>query len=714
MWRNAARSDHPVLILTPFGRDAESAARLLADHLRPSIICHDLVDLAARIDEHAGTVLIAEEALQRVDLAPLVAALDAQPSWSDIPFVYLAAQRQGLPARHEAPRLPERITNTMVLDRPLSSGSLMSALEWALGSRRRQYLIRDQVQKLEEQAHLLAETATELRESEARFRAITESSPQIVWSARADGFHDYMNQRFFDYTGIEKPEGLHFSHTRLVHDDDREMARSTWRHCVETGEPFEVEYRMLRHDGVYRWHLGQAMPVHDADGHVTRWFGTCTDIDDQVTARESLSAFNDILERQVDERTAALHAEMAERQRIESALRQSQKMEAIGQLTGGIAHDFNNFLTGIIGSIDIVKRRIASGRLDDIERFMNAASTSAQRASSLTHRLLAFARRQTLDPHPTDVNKLVESMHEIVMRSLNERITLQTRLSPDLSLARVDPSQVESALLNMVINARDAMPDGGALTIATDMADLDEAFAARYENLKAGRYVVISVRDNGIGMSEETLARALDPFFTTKPLGQGTGLGLSMIYGFARQSNGHLQIDSKPGRGTVVKLYLPPAAQADVVASAPLPLDVPEGRGEAILVVEDDPAVRTLVLEVLQELGYEGLEAEDARSAFPILDSDRTIDLLISDVGLPGMNGRQLADIARLRRTSLKVLFITGYAENESVRSGGLGPGMAVIAKPFAIDVLANRIKEMMDPRSARRGAPAAGGERHA
>ena len=694
MSADRAEDDLAVLILAPFGRDAESAAQILERHRRRSIICVDVDDLARRIDERAGAVLVTEEALFRADLTALTAALDAQPSWSDIPFVYLAGQRKGYAARVETSGLPDRITNAMVLDRPLGAESLLSALEWALGARRRQFQLRDHLRQLEEQASMLTRIANDLGQSESRFRAITESMPQIVWSARPDGFHDFINQRFFDYTGVSRPAGLLFADTHLIHPDDRALARSTWRHCLETGSPYEVEYRMLHRSGRYRWQLGKAVPVRDEDGAVRRWFGTCTDIEDQVKARENLAAFSEMLERQVNDRTAALHNEMAERQRVEGALRQSQKMEAIGQLTGGIAHDFNNFLTGIIGSLDIVKRRLASGRLDDLDRFMNTAASSAHRASALTHRLLAFSRRQALDPHPTDVNKLVTAMRELLMRSLDEHIEYATALAPDLPPVLADPSQVESALLNMAINARDAMPNGGSLTITSELTDLDEAFVARHENLQAGRYVMLAVRDTGTGMSEETLARALDPFFTTKPLGQGTGLGLSMIYGFARQSNGHLQIESEVGRGTVVRLYLPLANAA--IDEPALLAAAPQGRGESILVVEDDPAVRTLVLEVLGELGYEALEAEDARSAFSILDSERVIDLLISDVGLPGMNGRQLADIARLRRQNLRVLFMTGYADNESVRSGALDPGMSVIAKPFSIDILANRIREMM------------------
>lgn len=396
------------------------------------------------------------------------------------------------------------------------------------------------------------------------------------------------------------------------------------------------------------------------------------------------------LEQQVEERTAQLRHN-------EEALRQSQKMEAVGQLTGGIAHDFNNMLTGIIGSLELLRRRLARGRTDDLDGLIDLGVTSANRAAGLTHRLLAFSRRQSLDSKPVNMNTLVVSMGELLQRSINESIQLDMQLSEDLWVAEADPNQLESALLNLVLNARDAMPEGGKLVVNTSNQHLDKGFTQVHSNLQPGDYVVLRVTDTGCGMPEGTITRAFDPFFTTKPIGQGTGLGLSMIYGFSKQSHGHVTIESEVGNGTTVSLYLPRYNGALVedtlidIAHAPHAQD-----GETVLIVEDDPAVRVLVSAVLSELGYAFVEAGDADSAVPILDSGQRIDLLISDVGLPGMNGRQLAEIGRQYRPDLKVLFITGYAEHAAVRGGFLDPGMQMITKPFTFDLLTAKVREMI------------------
>nr|WP_281459214.1 response regulator [Pseudomonas sp. P13] len=396
------------------------------------------------------------------------------------------------------------------------------------------------------------------------------------------------------------------------------------------------------------------------------------------------------LEQQVEERTAQLRHN-------EEALRQSQKMEAVGQLTGGIAHDFNNMLTGIIGSLELLRRRLARGRTEDLDSLIDLGVTSANRAAGLTHRLLAFSRRQSLDSKAVQMNTLVLSMGELLQRSLNESIRLDMELDDQLWIAEADPNQLESALLNLVLNARDAMPDGGQLVVKTLNQHLDADFTQAYTNLEPGDYVVLSVQDSGCGMPEAVINRAFDPFFTTKPIGQGTGLGLSMIYGFSKQSRGHVTIDSEVGKGTTLSLYLPRFVGEEVheprvdTQHAPYAQD-----GETVLIVEDDPAVRVLVSAVLSELGYAFVEAADADGAVPILQSSQRIDLLISDVGLPGMNGRQLAEIGRQIRPDLRVLFITGYAEHAAVRGGFLDPGMQMITKPFTFDLLTAKVREMI------------------
>ncbi|KQM21554.1 ATP-binding protein [Novosphingobium sp. Leaf2] len=416
---------------------------------------------------------------------------------------------------------------------------------------------------------------------------------------------------------------------------------------------------------------------------------------DNARLIKTANRLNQTLEQKVIERTQALEEEMANRANAEAALRQSQKMEAVGQLTGGIAHDFNNMLTGVIGSLDLMKRRIASNRMDGLDRYMDAASTSAQRAAALTARLLAFSRRQSLDAKPVDVNALVQSLDDLLRRTISENIRLDIVEAPGNPHAIADANQLESAIINLAINARDAMPDGGQLTVEVATVDLDPSYAIAEPDIKPGPYVIIAVSDTGVGMSSDVMEKVFEPFFTTKPIGQGTGLGLSMVYGFARQSGGQVRIHSKPGGGTSVKLYLP-AGEGVHQPTKAAPAATSTGSGQTVLVVEDDPAVRLLVCDVLRELGYTTLEAGDAVEAIPILRSDDHLNLMVSDVGLPGMNGRQLAEVARGHRPDLPILFVTGYAENAAIRAGFLGTNMGMITKPFALDDLASKVAEMM------------------
>ena len=393
--------------------------------------------------------------------------------------------------------------------------------------------------------------------------------------------------------------------------------------------------------------------------------------------------------------TAEREAEDALRQ-AEEALRHSQKMDAIGQLTGGIAHDFNNMLTAIIGSMEVVKRRIRDGRYDDVESFMDSGIGAANRAAALTHRLLAFARRQPLDPKAVDVNQLINGMEDLLERTLGEKIKLEVRLAPKLGPALTDAHQLENAILNLAINARDAMPQGGALTITTENAVIKSREQYGQETIDAGDYTVVCVGDTGVGMSPDTLSKVFEPFFTTKPLGKGTGLGLSMIYGFAKQSRGHVRVESAENVGTTFRLYLP-RYQGTVETRAVAPArDTATGAGETVLVIEDNSAVRLIISNVLQDLGYACVEASDGQAALPILTSNTPLDLLITDVGLPGMNGRQIAEIARQHRPDLKILFVTGYAEHATGRAPFLARGMEMATKPFALDALALKIRDML------------------
>ncbi|QHF45005.1 hybrid sensor histidine kinase/response regulator [Pseudomonas sp. S35] len=543
------------IILAPLGRDSSLALMMLNEAGYCGIVATHLPMLCDALEQGAGLLIIAAEALRGIDLGPLLEHLHQQPAWSDMPIVLMT--HHGGIEQNGSSHLSGLLGNVTFLERPFHPVTLISLVSTALRGRRRQYDARDRL--------------IDLSESELRLQRTLET-----------------------------------------------------------------------------------------------------------------------LEQQVEERTAQLRNN-------EEALRQSQKMEAVGQLTGGIAHDFNNMLTGIIGSLELLRRRVSRGKLDDLDSLIDLGVTSANRAAGLTHRLLAFSRRQSLDSKPVNINELVSSMGELLQRSINESITLDMRLTEQPWTAEADPNQLESALLNLVLNARDAMPNGGNLVVETTNRHLDSVFTAAYGTLIPGDYVELSIRDNGCGIPESVIGRVFDPFFTTKPIGQGTGLGLSMIYGFARQSHGHVTIHSEVGEGTTVSLFLP-RFMGEMKVAEPLDLTLlpVANAGETVLIVEDDPAVRVLVCAVLKELGYGFVEAGDANTALPIIESDQRIDLMISDVGLPGMNGRQMAEIGRQLRPQLKVLFITGYAEHAAVRGGFLDPGMQLITKPFTFDLLTAKVREMI------------------
>ena len=490
-------------------------------------------------------------------------------------------------------------------------------------------------------------------------------SPDLLGALNSKGYFETSNPAWQTILGWSEDEVSRMSIFELLHPDDVEHTRAGFELTL-VGQPairFVNRYRCK--DGSYRY---------------ISWVGIQEDGYVYCTGRDI---------------TAEREAEI-ELSKAQEALRQAQKVEAIGQLTGGIAHDFNNLLTGIIGSLALVRRRMAANDPDDIPRLMDAASAAALRAAALTHRLLTFGRRQSLDTRPNDVNRLVIGVEDLLRRTMGERIEMVCKLSDDLWTASTDANQLESALLNLAINARDAMPDGGRLTIETANVQLDQAYTSLHEDVQPGEYVTVSVSDTGIGMPPEVLEKALDPFFTTKPIGEGTGLGLSVIYGFTKQSRGHLRIYSEAGRGTTVRLYLPRALQ-DAIDLKPVALETPRGHGETILVVEDDATVRSIISDVLQDLGYRVLTAADARFAIPLLQSQEAIDLLISDVILPHVNGRKLAETARTLRPALKVLFVSGYSEDAIVRGDLIEAGMDMLTKPFALDTLGAKVHAMIN-----------------
>ncbi|UYY76176.1 PAS domain-containing protein [Sphingomonas sp. R1] len=531
-----------------------------------------------------------------------------------------------------------------------------------------------------------ADAVLALRKSEAQFRAITNSIDHMVWSADANGLIDYYNDRWYEYTGVAEGSTDGDAWSSVLHPDDQSRAWATWEHCVRTGDLYRIEYRMRNHRGSFRWALGRAQALRDENGRIVRWFGTCTDIQEIVDAREVLARSREELEAAVRERTERLMA-------AEAQLRQAQKMEAVGQLTGGIAHDFNNMLAVVIGALDLMERRIGQGRTD-IERYLVAARDGASRAAALTQRLLAFSRRQPLAPTALDVNDMLSGMIELLVRTLGEGVVIETWFARQLEPVVADRNQLENVVLNLAVNGRDAMPQGGTLTIETEQRAIDSTEAARHE-IAPGDYVEIRIRDTGTGMPADVAARAFDPFFTTKGVGKGTGLGLSQVFGFVRQSGGHVTIDSEPGRGTCVCVLLPsrPEAVPSPAATA-TERELPRGRAnEVILVVEDEDRVRTFSVEALRELGYGVVFARDGIEALRLLERGQKISLLFSDVVMPEMSGRELAARVRQRMPGLKVLLTSGYAPDAPAEHAGDN----ILPKPFDIAALAVAIRTALD-----------------
>ena len=682
--------------LTDAGDIAQASAQVLARTMGVSRAGYGTVDTAAE------TITIARDFNQ-----PGVSSIAGVLSFRDYGS-YIEDIKRGETVAIDDVALDPRTADTAEALKAISAGSFVNmplmeqgrvvAMVFVNHATARHYTDSD-LRLMREVAERVR-TATErarseaaLRDSEAQFRVFAQATPIQIWASWADGSLYWFNPQVYAYSGLA--EGALDGTTgwgKIVHPDDLDWASERWVQALASGQVYENEFRIRRHDGVYRTFMVRAEPVHDEEGRILRWVGSNTDIEDLRRQSAELARFNETLEEQVAERTSAL-------MQAEEALRQSQKMEAVGQLTGGIAHDFNNLLAGISGSLELITNRIAQGRHAEVERFTVAAQGAAKRAAALTHRLLAFSRRQTLDPKPTDPNRLIRGMEDLVRRTTGPGIEVEVVAGAGLWPVLIDAHQLENAVLNLCINARDAMPSGGRLTIETGNRWID-ARTAKAQDLEPGQYVSICVSDTGTGMAPEVAARAFEPFFTTKPLGEGTGLGLSMIYGFVRQSGGQVRIYSEAGEGAMICLYLPRHfGEVDDADLIPEVEQAPRAQaGETVMVVDDEPTVRMLVAEILHELGYQCIEASDGVAGLKLLQSGARIDLLVTDVGLPGgMNGRQMADAARIDRPDLKVLFITGYAENAVVGNGHLDPGMHVMTKPFAMEALGSRIRELIE-----------------
>jgi len=539
---------------------------------------------------------------------------------------------------------------------------------------------------------VMRSTENKLRESERHYRIAAELNPLWPWTADVAGDLSSIDQRWYEYTGLTAEQTLDRQWANAVHPDDRGSLITLWDQSLVTLKPFDSQIRIRKNTADYRWFRVRALCSLDSNGKCEQWYGTIEDIDDRVQLESALRDWNDLLEVRIGQRTQQLEAEQHERAMTESKLRQSQKMEAVGQLTGGIAHDFNNLLAGIIGSLELMQRRIDAGRFGELSRYNSIAMTSASRAAALTQRLLTFSRQQSLEPELLEPRKVVADLEEIIRRSVGPSIAVQCSFQVNDRI-KCDLNQLENALLNLAINARDAMPNGGTLDLRVDRCVIDQA-ASSEKLLPSGTYVSISVTDSGTGISPDILSRIFDPFFTTKKIGEGTGLGLSMIYGFTQQSGGQVRVHSTLGIGTTVTMYFPVdhSQPGELKTSA----DTPEehqltAHNETILLVDDEAAVREMAAELLSESGYRVVEAVDSVSAIKQAEKLDHLDLLVSDIGLPGMmNGISLAAQLRLKYPQLKVLFVTGFAGGTNLVS--VDATTRVLTKPFSLNELSSRV----------------------
>jgi PAS domain S-box-containing protein len=549
------------------------------------------------------------------------------------------------------------------------------------------------------------DAALRLRETEELLALAQEAGRIGIFEWQVQTGVVRLSPRFLSLYGLTEFDGRYESWLKCIFREDVPRITDLFDTAFAVQErEMHGEFRIVsRSDGKLRWMEARNNLFYDAEHRPVRVVGVSVDITERKRALAQLRAFTETLEEAVKERTRELEIQNEARIKAEELLRQAQKMEAVGQLTGGIAHDFNNLLTIVIGGLDMVGRQIpalgATAAAERIARAKDMALQGVQRAVTLTNRLLAFSRQQPLAPKPIDANKLVSGTCEFLRRTLGETVSLETVLAAGLWRAHADPHQLENALLNLTLNARDAMPEGGKVTIETANSYLDESYVNSIpEPVEVGQYVMIAVADTGTGMDQATVEHAFEPFFTTKEVGRGTGLGLSQVYGFVRQSAGHVKVYSELDEGTTVKIYLPRYVGADERVEDATPSQAAAGAigTETILVVEDDDALRSYTVETLAELGYRVLSATKGDAALEILNSGNAIDLLFTDVVMPGgLNGRQLADEAVRRRPGLKVLFTTGYTRNAIVHHGRLDPGVQMIGKPFSI--LTRKVRAILD-----------------
>ncbi|MEQ1782610.1 MAG: ATP-binding protein [Hyphomonadaceae bacterium] len=644
--------------------------------------CADLASLASTLGDNATLVVISEEAVRLLNVAPLKVWIDNQPPWSDLPFIVMTQRGGGPESNPSAARLADTLGNLTFLERPFHPTTFASMARTAYRARHRQFEARNLLDELHESQEKLA---TAMLAGKLGSWSIDLATETLLTSPLCRAIYGVPENGKLTYVQL----------LSMIHPGDLGAMQEAVQRSVDHGEDYNVEYRISWPDGSVRWVQVNGRTLRDPDGSTRGLVGVAMDITSRKEAEAALRRVNDDLERRVAERAAQLersHArvldEARQREEAEEQLRQAQKMEVIGQLTGGIAHDFNNLLMAVLTNVALLRKHAG----DDARalKLIDGAEQGAKRGAALTQRLLAFARRQSLKVDPVDVGALVEGLRNLLERSVGADVELDYRIGGALHPVMIDANQVELALLNLVVNARDAMPDGGAITIAADEVRCEEA-----ADLPAGRFVRLSVIDTGVGMDEETLQRAIEPFFSTKELGKGTGLGLSMIHGLAVQLNGALRLSSTPGQGTRADLYLPVSTRPIEVSESAMP-STPETSEPAfrarILLVDDDVLIAMSTAGMLEDLGHEVIEANSGASALEALRANQGVDLMITDFAMPGMNGAQLAMEARLLLPDLPILLATGYAEMPK----GANIELPRLGKPYSQTELAREIGRLL------------------
>ena len=669
----------PLFILAPIGRDGHVIAGMLRDAGLPAEIITDFAANGRHLGDGAG-LIVAEEAFARLDPAPLYDWLRNQPPWSDYPIVLLRMRNARVTP--ETSSFIESLGKVTILERPLHPITLVAAARSAMRARNRQR---------EAEAFLIERlrAAETLRESEARFRALADSAPALIWMSDVNGDYLYANRRHEAFFGRSAGSFLGKGWRDVLHPEDAARVTREVEAAAAERRPLQIEFRVLDADRNVRWLRCEAVP-RAVDGHVGH-VGCSVDITDTKLAADQL-------ERRIQARTAELAAanrqlvsEIEERERMEATLRRVQRLEAVGQLTAGVAHDFNNLLSVVLGGVDFLER--SAGPTE--KRRLNMMRIAAERGAKLTSQLLAFSRRQKLEPKIVNLNDAVLSLRDLLQSTIGRGYSLATKLEPDPWHALVDPTQIEMVILNLAINARDAMEVGGSLTVETANVTLI-APRERPEEPEPGEYVMVAVSDTGSGMPPEVLERVFEPFYTTKPVGKGSGLGLSQVLGFAKQSGGGVRIDTVVGEGTSVQVFLP-RAQAPAAELRPSLLadELRTSRkGGVVLLVDDDDVVRESTALMLRDLGFNVVQAGSGAAALDVLENGHRLDLMLVDFAMPGMNGAEVAKAAAARRPDLPILFTTGYADLAAVQELD---EQRILPKPFGEKELARRLADALD-----------------